>query len=54
MGIGIQELLSQMVGTGISVEDQRCYLKVKPKFTHGQRRASFSDAVKVEGFEFYK
>jgi hypothetical protein len=45
---------AQMVDMGISVEDRRCYLKVTPKFTHGQRKVSFNDAAKVERMKFYK
>jgi hypothetical protein len=43
-----------MVDKGLSVEDQKHYLKVKPKFTHGQKKIFFCDAVKAEGIEFYK
>ena len=43
-----------MVDKGLSLEDQKHYLKVKPKFTHGQKKISFCDAVKAEGIEFYK
>ena len=43
-----------MVDKGLNVEDQKHYLKVKPKFTHGQKKISFCDAVKAEGIEFYK
>ena len=46
--------LSDMVDKGLSVEDQKHYLKVKPKFTHGQKKIFFCDAVKAEGIEFYK
>ena len=43
-----------MKDMGISVEDRRCYLKVKSKFIRGQKIGSFSDAVKSKGVEFYK
>ncbi len=43
-----------MVDKGLSLEDQKHYLKVKPQFTHGQKKISFCDAVKAEGIEFYK
>ena len=43
-----------MKDMGISVEDGRHYLKVNPKFIHGQKNVSFSDAVKAEGVQFYK
>jgi hypothetical protein len=45
---------AQMEVMGINVEDSRCYLKVKLKFTHEQKELSISDAVKAEGVEFYK
>ena len=44
--------LSEMVDKGLSIDDQKRYLKVKPKFTHGQKKISFSDAVKAEGIDF--
>ena len=43
-----------MVDNGLSVEDQKHYLKVMPKFTHCQKKISFCDTVKAEGIEFYK
>ena len=43
-----------MVDKGLSTDDQKCYLKVKPKFTHGQKKISFCDAMKAEGLKFYK
>jgi hypothetical protein len=43
-----------MVDKGLSVDDQKHYLKVKPKFTHGQKKISFCDAAKAEGIKFYK
>ena len=43
-----------MVDKGLSLEDQKHYLKVKPKFTHGQKKISCCDAVIAEGIEFYK
>ena len=46
--------LSEMVDKGPSIDDQKHYLKAKPKFTHGQKKISFCDAVKAEGVEFYK
>jgi hypothetical protein len=46
--------LSEMVDKGLNVDDQKHYLKVKPKFTHGQKKISFCDAVKAEGIDFYK
>ena len=44
--------LLEMVDKGLSVDDQNNYLKVKPKFTHGQKKISFCDAVKAEGIKF--
>ena len=46
--------LSEMLDKGLSAEDRKHYLKVKPKFTHGQKKISFCDAVKAQGIEFYK
>ena len=43
-----------MLDKGLSAEDRKNYLKVKPKFTHGQKKISFCDAVKAQGIEFYK
>ena len=43
-----------MVDKGLSLEDQKHYLKVKPQFTHGQKKISFCDAVKAEQIKFYK
>jgi len=45
---------SEMLDKGLSAEDRKHYLKVKPKFTHGQKKISFCDAVKTQGIEFYK
>ncbi len=41
--------LSEMVDKGLSIDDPKHYLKVKPKFTHGQKKISFCDAEKAEG-----
>ena len=46
--------VTEMVDKELSVGDQRCYLKVEPKFTHAQKKVSFCDAVKTEGIKFYK
>ena len=43
-----------MVDKELSIDDQKHYLKVKPKFTHGHKNISFCDAVKAEGINFYK
>jgi hypothetical protein len=45
---------SHSVTNEISTEEQRHYLKVKPKFTHGQNNASFCDAKQDEGIDFDK
>ena len=34
----------------LSVEGQRSYLDVKPKFIYGQRKDSYCDAFKAEGW----
>jgi hypothetical protein len=45
-------MMTEMVDKGLSVDNQKSYLKVKPKFTHGQKKISSCDAVKTEGIEF--
>lgn len=45
---------ASMMGADISVKDIKCFLKVKPKLTNGQRNVCFSDAVKAAGMDCYK
>ena len=45
--------LLDVVDKGLSLDDLKCYLKVKPYFTHGQTKISFCDAVRAEGIKFY-
>jgi hypothetical protein len=44
----------ELVDKGLSIDNQKHYLKVNPQFTHGQKNISFCDAVKAEGNKFYK
>ena len=45
---------AQMVTNGMSIEERRRYMKIKPRFTYGEKKISFCDDVKEEGIEFYK
>ena len=43
-----------MVDKGLSIDNQKHYLKVNPHFTHGLKKLSFCGAVRAEGNKFYK
>ncbi len=42
--------LSEMLDKGLSVEDRKHYLKVKPKFTHGQKKILFLRCCESTGY----
>ena len=45
---------AQIMTNGVSIQDRRGYMKIKPKFPHGQKMIFFCGAVKQERVESYK